>query len=114
LGEHAHSYVGELGLNGDALCRTRSIASAAQGASLVDFGKKHVTKGLSRHTDSLVTKGEGSYMHFADGRKMLDFTTGIGVTVLGEAPPPTSSVLVLTMYQATVIPRSARLPLISA
>jgi 4-aminobutyrate aminotransferase-like enzyme len=61
----------------------RTFANAAQGAALVEFGQKHVMKGLSRTTDGVVTKAEGSYMHFADGRKMLDFTTGIGVTVLG-------------------------------
>jgi 4-aminobutyrate aminotransferase len=63
--------------------RVRAMATAAQAASLVDFGETHVTKGLSRMTKGLMNKGEGSYLHFADGRKMLDFTTGIGVTVLG-------------------------------
>ena len=29
-------------------------------------------------------KGEGSYVTLGDGRKMLDFTCGIGVTNLGE------------------------------
>lgn len=28
-------------------------------------------------------KGEGSYVTYEDGRKMLDFTCGIGVTNLG-------------------------------
>jgi acetylornithine/succinyldiaminopimelate/putrescine aminotransferase len=31
-----------------------------------------------------MTKGEGSYVTFEDGRKMLDFSCGIGVTNLGE------------------------------
>jgi 4-aminobutyrate aminotransferase len=62
----------------------RMMASAAQAAQLVDFGEHHVTHGLSRMTKGLMSKGEGSYLHFADGRKMLDFTTGIGVTVLGS------------------------------
>lgn len=30
-----------------------------------------------------MTKGEGSYLTLGDGRTMLDFTTGIGVTNLG-------------------------------
>lgn len=62
----------------------RTMANAAQGAQLVEFGEHHVTRGLSRMTKGLMNKGEGSWMHFADGRKMLDFTTGIGVTVLGQ------------------------------
>lgn len=52
--------------------------------SLVDFGRKHVTNGLGRQIEGVVTKGEGSYVTFGDGRTMLDFTTGIGVTGLGE------------------------------
>lgn len=52
-------------------------------AALVEFGKKHVTKGLGRVVDSVMSKGEGSYVTLGDGRKMLDFTSGIGVTNLG-------------------------------
>lgn len=47
------------------------------------FGVKHVTKGLGRITEGLMTKGEGSYVVYDDGRQMLDFTCGIGVTNLG-------------------------------
>lgn len=52
-------------------------------ASLVDFGKKHVTNGLGRQIEGVMTKGEGSYVSFGDGKRMLDFTTGIGVANLG-------------------------------
>ena len=48
------------------------------------FGVKHVTKGLGRITEGIMTKGEGSYVEYDDGRRMLDFTCGIGVTSLGE------------------------------
>jgi 4-aminobutyrate aminotransferase len=37
-----------------------------------------------------MTKGEGSYVVYDDGRKMLDFTCGIGVTGLGHAHPKVS------------------------
>jgi len=50
---------------------------------LYSFGVKHVTKGVGRITEGLMTKGEGSYVHYDDGRKYLDFTCGIGVTGLG-------------------------------
>lgn len=53
-------------------------------ASAVQFGEKYVTAGLSRSLNAVVEKGEGSYLTVADGRKMLDFTCGIGVTNLGE------------------------------
>ena len=52
-------------------------------ASLVELGQKHVTKGLGRQIEGVMTKGEGSYVTFGDGKRMLDFTTGIGVTNLG-------------------------------
>lgn len=52
--------------------------------SLVQFGKKHVTAGLGRVVDAVLTKGEGSYVTLGDGRRLLDFTCGIGVTNLGE------------------------------
>jgi 4-aminobutyrate aminotransferase len=50
---------------------------------LVDFGQKHVTKGLARQVEGVIVKGEGSYVTYGDGRRFLDFTTGIGVTNLG-------------------------------
>ncbi|PIL35804.1 hypothetical protein GSI_01464 [Ganoderma sinense ZZ0214-1] len=56
--------------------------------SFVQFGKKHVTAGLGRVVDAVLTKGEGSYVTLGDGRKMLDFTCGIGVTNLGKPLPP--------------------------
>ena len=48
------------------------------------FGVKHVTKGLGRITEGIMTKGDGSYVEYDDGRRMLDFTCGIGVTSLGK------------------------------
>ena len=32
-----------------------------------------------------MAQGEGSYVRFQDGRRMLDFTCGIGVTGLGSS-----------------------------
>lgn len=52
-------------------------------STLNDFGKKHVTKGLARISDGIMVKGKGSYVEYLDGKKMLDFTCGIGVTNLG-------------------------------
>jgi hypothetical protein len=51
---------------------------------LHDFGVRHVTKGLGRITEGIMVKGEGSYVVYDDGRRMLDFTCGIGVTNLGK------------------------------
>ncbi|KXN84383.1 5-aminovalerate aminotransferase DavT [Leucoagaricus sp. SymC.cos] len=53
--------------------------------ALRELGAKHVTKGLGRVTEGIMTKGKGSYVYYDDGRKMLDFSCGIGVTNLGHA-----------------------------
>lgn len=58
--------------------------------SFVQFGKKHVTAGLGRVVDAVLTKAEGSYVTLGDGRRMLDFTCGIGVTNLGHCHPKIS------------------------
>lgn len=52
--------------------------------TLEEFGKQHVVKGLGRITTGIMAKGAGSYVDMEDGRHMLDFTCGIGVTNLGE------------------------------
>ncbi|KAI0339781.1 hypothetical protein BDW22DRAFT_1335400, partial [Trametopsis cervina] len=59
--------------------------------SLVAFGQKHVTKGLARQVEGVMVKGEGSYVTYGDGRRFLDFTTGIGVTNLGHCHPKVSA-----------------------
>ncbi|KAI0744250.1 pyridoxal phosphate-dependent transferase [Daedaleopsis nitida] len=65
-------------------------SSAQSHASLVEFGQQHVTKGLGRIVDAVMIKGEGSYVTLGDGRTMLDFTCGIGVTNLGHCHPKIS------------------------
>ena len=52
-------------------------------APLLEFGRRHVAKGLNRLTEDIIQKGEGSWVTMHSGRKLLDFTCGIGVTNLG-------------------------------
>ncbi|KIJ18697.1 4-aminobutyrate transaminase [Paxillus involutus ATCC 200175] len=63
---------------------------ATSGDNLVAFGQRHVTAGIGRLTEAVMTKGEGSYVSFEDGRRMLDFSCGIGVTNLGHCHPRVS------------------------
>ncbi|KIY49614.1 acetylornithine aminotransferase [Fistulina hepatica ATCC 64428] len=65
---------------------TRAASSSAH-AALEAIGDTHVTHGLSRITPGIMLKGEGLYATFSDGRRMLDFTSGIGVTSLGHCHP---------------------------
>ncbi|KAI9457900.1 acetylornithine aminotransferase [Russula earlei] len=64
----------------------RSITTA----SLVEFGQRHVTNGLSRLTEDVIVSGEGSWVTTLSGRRLLDFSCGIGVTNLGHCHPRVS------------------------
>lgn len=67
-----------------------SLSAKRSVSSLEALGDTHVTKGLGRVTSGIIAKGEGSYVTFEDGRRMLDFTCGIGVTNLGHCHPAVS------------------------
>ncbi|WVO17843.1 4-aminobutyrate transaminase [Cryptococcus depauperatus] len=64
-----------------------SVRNAAQWA---DFGREHVSHGLGRLKDHVIVKGKGLDLYTADGKKLLDFTAGIGVTNLGHCHPAVS------------------------
>ncbi|KAJ6495361.1 acetylornithine aminotransferase [Mycena sanguinolenta] len=67
----------------------KNMATSSDSSSLLDYGR-NVTKGLGRITEGIMTSGKGSYVEYDDGRKMLDFTCGIGVTNLGHCHPKIS------------------------
>lgn len=52
-------------------------------STLAKFGAKHVARGVNRLTNEVIASGKGSYVTMESGRRLLDFTTGIGVTGLG-------------------------------
>lgn len=52
-------------------------------SSLVQFGQRHVARGVNRLANVVVASAKGSHVQLEDGRKLLDFTCGIGVTNLG-------------------------------
>jgi 4-aminobutyrate aminotransferase len=56
-------------------------------STLAQFGTKHVAKGISRLSQEVIESGSGSYVTMDSGRRMLDFTSGIGVTNLGHCHP---------------------------
>lgn len=47
----------------------------------------HLSPALFRYTDVVVDRAEGTYLYAADGRRYLDFTSGIGVTNTGHCHP---------------------------
>lgn len=60
--------------------------NSTSNSELSKFGQKHVAAGLSgRLSQAVITSGKGSYITLNDDRgEYLDFTSGIGVTALGE------------------------------
>ena len=56
-------------------------------SKLVEFGTRHVARGIGRLATEVIESGSGSYVTMASGRKMLDFTCGIGVANLGHCHP---------------------------
>lgn len=62
---------------------SKGAESQTDYTALRELGERHVTKGVSRITQGIMLRGEGSYVRYDDGRRMLDFTCGIGVTNLG-------------------------------
>jgi 4-aminobutyrate aminotransferase len=47
----------------------------------------HVSTAYSRYSDLVVESAEGAHLHTVDGRDILDFGCGIGVTNLGHGHP---------------------------
>ncbi|KIO17455.1 hypothetical protein M407DRAFT_12338 [Tulasnella calospora MUT 4182] len=69
----------------------KALQASSQPHTLdANFGKKHIARGLSRLSDTVIKSGKGSYVETEDGRKLLDFTCGIAVTNLGHCHPKVS------------------------
>ncbi|MBI5587563.1 MAG: aspartate aminotransferase family protein [Deltaproteobacteria bacterium] len=47
----------------------------------------HLTPALVFHTDIVIKKAEGIYVESADGKRYMDFTSGLAVTNVGHCPP---------------------------
>lgn len=56
---------------------TTSITTTFDAADLKIIGQKHIGNGLSRMSDLVMERGEGSYI-YTDKKKFLDFSSGIG------------------------------------
>ena len=54
---------------------------------LVDKGNKFLSPVQGHYTNLEITGGEGIYLHGVDGRKYIDFTSGIAVANTGHCHP---------------------------
>ncbi|WRT64907.1 4-aminobutyrate transaminase [Kwoniella shivajii] len=55
---------------------------------------KHITKGLGRLRDHVFREGKGLRVLTTENQKLLDFTSGIGVTSLGHAHPDVTAAII--------------------
>ncbi|OXG14841.1 4-aminobutyrate transaminase [Cryptococcus neoformans] len=55
---------------------------------------KHITKGLGRLRDHVFKEGKGLRVLTTENQKLLDFTSGIGVTSLGHAHPDVTAAII--------------------
>ena len=66
----------------------RSIADSHLSiATLLEKDRELISPAMGRYSDLVVDTAEGAWLHTLDGRSVLDFTSGIGVTNLGHRHP---------------------------
>jgi 4-aminobutyrate aminotransferase len=65
--------------------QTSNTSSAHESAS--DDGRSAVPAVWSRYTNLIIDRGEGSWLIDVEGRRFLDYSSGIGVTSTGHAHP---------------------------
>src|SRR3989304_4021218 len=54
---------------------------------LLERGRKHITPALVFHTDIEVRKASGLYVEGADGKRYMDFSSGLATVNIGPCPP---------------------------
>jgi len=65
---------------------TRTLCTAREEKGSA-WGEKHMHPSMPRLMSVPVKGGKGSYLEMEDGRKLLDYSTGIGVTNTGHCHP---------------------------
>ena len=64
-----------------------SVDSRLSVATLLEKDRELISPAFGRYSDLVVDTAEGAWLHTLDGRSVLDFTCGIGVTNLGHRHP---------------------------
>ncbi|KAJ3329152.1 hypothetical protein HDU93_001123, partial [Gonapodya sp. JEL0774] len=55
-------------------------SSPVSEAEMAAIASKHLTSGLARMSDHVVQSASGVWINTVDGKRLLDFTAGIGAT----------------------------------
>ncbi|KAG5641056.1 hypothetical protein DXG03_006281 [Asterophora parasitica] len=109
---HGSQFVGRMSINktpNGAASQSREVSTSSE--KLLKLGHKHVTNGLGRLTEGIMAKGNGSYVEYEDGKRLLDFSTGIGVTSLGTTCQVTFVVAETNISRQDIVtPKSVKPP----
>jgi 4-aminobutyrate aminotransferase len=54
---------------------------------LIARGQAHLTPALAFHTDIIVKKAEGLFVESIDGKRYMDFSSGLATVNIGHCPP---------------------------
>ncbi|KAH8834042.1 pyridoxal phosphate-dependent transferase [Flagelloscypha sp. PMI_526] len=77
------------------------ISATKSGSPLRAF-QKHITPPLANKlVPGIITSAKGSWVEFDDGRRSLDWTSGIGVTNLGHGHPAVTQAVVSQVEKVT-------------
>ncbi|KAG6864072.1 hypothetical protein C0991_000366 [Blastosporella zonata] len=71
-------------INDDGKVDKKAHDTSTSTADLISFGHIHITWGINRLTEGIMSSGNESFVEYEGGKKLLDFTCGIGVTSLGS------------------------------
>lgn len=66
---------------------TASHLGRPMGNDLKERAKRHISPALVFHTDIEVKKAEGVHVESADGKRYMDFSSGLATANLGHCPP---------------------------
>ena len=71
------------------MCRTTAVRfnTTVRQEKGCEFAEKHLHPSIPRLLSSPIKQAKGSYLELEDGRKVLDYTTGIGVVNTGHSHP---------------------------
>ncbi|ODN76578.1 4-aminobutyrate transaminase [Cryptococcus amylolentus CBS 6039] len=73
---------------------TKPLLLTTSTVGLQAIAEKHITKGLGRLRDHVIKEGQGLRVLTTENQKLLDFTSGIGVTSLGHSHPDVTEAII--------------------
>ncbi|KAK4689731.1 hypothetical protein P7C73_g394, partial [Tremellales sp. Uapishka_1] len=73
---------------------SKSLPLTTSTSGLQSIAETHITKALGRMRNHVFKEGRGLRVLTSDGQRLLDFTSGIGVTSLGHSHPAVTKAII--------------------